>query len=231
MRVKIGPPVDFTGPYQIAERLFFWVKKYDENFNYTKGYDRVHRLGEWLSQDRNGRDSALTVFCSWLYSKRSRTITVKIHHYDVWSMDNTLAYIIYPLLLELKKNKQGSGFIDLLDVPELLRYTETEDYDDQQCFDFYEQANQKIECSIHTRYDWVLDEIIWAFSQTMIDWEEQYWKKKPVLDLSSKQDEKEFTTVKWKEIGELDIQGSKKHQERINNGLMLFGKYFQTFWT
>jgi len=37
-------------------------------------------------------------------------------------------------------------------------------------------------------------------------------------------------TVKWKVEGELDREGLKAHNDRIDNGLKLFGKYFRTLW-
>lgn len=44
-------------------------------------------------------------------------IRVEIHHYDTWSMDYTLAPIIYPMLLQLKDTKQGIPLVDAEDVP------------------------------------------------------------------------------------------------------------------
>ncbi len=61
----------------------------------------------------------------------------------------------------IKSGIRIAGYIDLEDVPENLRYTNTEDYDSQETFDFYkDESTEKIECDIHTRYDWVLNEMI-----------------------------------------------------------------------
>jgi hypothetical protein len=41
------------------------------------------------------------------------------------------------MLKQLKETKHGSPFTDMEDVPEHLRGTTTEDWDDQLTFDFY----------------------------------------------------------------------------------------------
>jgi hypothetical protein len=76
----------------------------------------------------------------------------------------------------------------------------------------------------HARYDWFLDEIIWTFEQLQPDnfWEDQYWTEKPKL---------EFTDDKVTSInGQCDWDKVNEHQTRINNGLRLFGVYYNTLW-
>jgi hypothetical protein len=215
MKVFIGPYKNWVGPYQLAEMLFFWVKKYDEKYDekyeHTEAYDRVHNFGKWLSKDKNGDDSYLSRFCSWVHSKQTRTVKIKIHEYDVWNLDDTLVKITLPMLLKLKECKQGSGLIALEDVPEDLRGTDTEEYDDQKCFDFYRDETdvQKDKADIHTRYNWVLDEMIWAFNELNEGtWEDQYFGKN----------------------GSSDTEAYMKHHKRIQNGLRLFGTYMSTLW-
>jgi hypothetical protein len=58
------------------------------------------------------------------------------------------------------------------------------------------------------RYNWVMDELIWTFEQ--------------LLD-----DDKEFQYYK---DGVWDIEGSKAYQDRISNGLRLFGRYYRALW-
>jgi hypothetical protein len=60
---------------------------------------------------------------------------------------------------------------------------------------------------VHERWDYVLGEMIWAFEQITTDgWEDQY-----------------FTNG-------YDREGHKAHQDRISNGLRLFGRYYQALW-
>lgn len=230
MKVHIGPHTNWIGPYQIADMIFFWVEKYPENEEIEKRWDyRMHdKLGPWLA------DTWLAPVCEWIHKFKKRKVKVKIDYYDHWNCDSTLTPIILPLLKSLKEHKQGSGYIDLEDVPESMRYTDTEEWDPQQVFEFYKEPNlQNIHCDVHTRYEWALNEMIWAFEQLNDDnWEDQYWIKHPEIDFTKyPEDEgKDTTPLRWKVKGECDWEGRMKHQKRIDNGLRLFGKYFQTLW-
>jgi YD repeat-containing protein len=152
-------------------------------------------------------------------------------------MDHTLAPIILPMLKQLKATKHGSGFIDMEDVPEYMRTTETEDYEDQQCFDFYHEDKEERKYNIHHRYEWALDEMIFAFEHLVDDsWEDKY---------SNGEMDHYSEPCKWDEDGKptlytfkegpnhtytCDYDGLKKEWDRVDNGLRLFGKYFRTLW-
>jgi hypothetical protein len=209
----------WVSPYTILEKVFFWREiEYDEPL--------IDKLSDILNPFCIGLQKVLDFV-------HPRIQYVKIDHYDTWSMDCTLSPIILPMLKQLKATKQGSGYIDLEDVPEYLRYTTTEEYDAQETFDFYkDERTKKINCDIHVRYDWALDEMIWAFEQLNMDWEDQYWITRPEIDLTKHEDDedKAVTPFRWKVKGECDWDGREKHQQRINNGLRLFGKYYQTLW-
>jgi len=210
----------WISPYTVLEKVFFWREiDYDEP------------LIDKLSNILNPISIGLQKFLDFVHP---RIQYVKIDHYDTWNMDSMLSPIILPMLKQLKATKHGSGYIDLEDVPQNLRYTQTEDYDAQETFDFYkDESTKKINCDIHVRYDWVLNEMIWAFEQLNDgNWEDQYWIRSPEIDLTKHPEDegKEVYPVRWKVKGECDWEGRNKHQERINNGLRLFGKYYQTLW-
>lgn len=225
MYIKIGPYINWVGPYQIAEKILFWKDKYS---------DQVVSLGNFLAygsfQDYDAfHDKWLYKLCNWVHSKRKRTFKVRIDEWDSWNLDSTLGPIVLPLLKQLKATQHGSGQVDLEDVPEHMRTTTHNDYDEQHCFDFYFNEELKPCHDIHTRWEWVLDEMIWAFEQTTTDWEEQYQ--------SGERD------IKWEKSGEfykmirgpndtytIDLENYEKHRARIANGLRLFGKYFQSLW-
>lgn len=135
MQVRIGPYLNWLGPYQIAEKILFWKDRYED--------ESVHKFGAWLANDAKGNDSYLTKFCEWIHSKKKRKVQIKLHKYDTWNLYRTLALIILPLLKQLKETKHGSGFIDNSDVPEEL------------------QDPENTWCA--KKYDWFLDELIWAF--------------------------------------------------------------------
>lgn len=217
MYVKIGPYKNWIGPYQIANALCFWVPSVpnEEGIGKEKP-DWVHDFGTWLAEDRNGKDSWLTKLCQKIEDKRKRNIKVKIHNYDVWGMDHTLSLIIHPMLLRLKDCKHGSPVVDDADVPEEIRSTNAapkeNDWDTDDHF--------------HTRWNWVMDELIWTFEQLKDDtWEDQYHIDNGEMNF----DECEGHMV-WKREPVIDWEGRKKHQARIDNGLKLFGKYFQALW-
>lgn len=234
MRVFIGPYKNYIGPYQIAEMLFFWVNKYDEDTaDYTKAYDRVHEFGRWLSEDKNGNDSWLTMFCEYVQSKRQRKVKIHIDEYDTWSLDHTASLIILPMLIQLKETKHGSPYVDLEDVPESMRYTETEEYDSQSTFEFYHKAENKLKHDVHTRWEWVLDEMIWAHQMVLNDnIMEMCTITKSELDFSKYQEDegKVVVPLRWKQHGEYDWDKIKELEARLSNGLRLFGKYYQACW-
>lgn len=66
---------------------------------------------------------------------------------------------------------------------------------------------------IHVRWDWVMNEMIWTFEQKQpdYDWTEQYYHS-------------------FESFESYDRDGMTRHQDRISNGLRLFGKYFESLW-
>ena len=89
MKVYIGPYTDWIGPYQLAEKLLFWLEKYDND----EDDKRIHALGDRLSSWK-----WLVKLCEWIDSKKKRKLKVRIDYYDTLSMDHTLSYIILPML-------------------------------------------------------------------------------------------------------------------------------------
>jgi hypothetical protein len=146
----------------------------------------------------------------FLDSVRPRVVDVKIDYWDTWSMDATLTPIILPMLKQLRDTKHGSGYIELEDVPEYMRTIDKNDYHyGQQTFDFYKE-NVDARYDIHDRYEWALNEMIFAFEKLSDEnWDSEFWSD----------DNKKCY---W--------DARQKVQDRIDNGLRLFGKYYQTLW-
>lgn len=208
MHVKIGPYTNWIGPYQIAEMIFFWVDKHDE----SPMADRVHKFGEWLANDKNGDDSYLTKFCNWIHSFKKRQEYIKLDYYDHWSVDHTLALIIAPLLIQLKSKKQGFGFIDDEDVPEQLqsKYGIKENEWD------WDSLAEK-------RYEWFLDELIWAFTQHNLEDETaKFYDHGEKIKGESLMDSVHRIKV--------DHVGLDAHNKRKEHAFKMFGKYYQTLW-
>ena len=82
-------------------------------------------------------------------------IKIRIDDYDIWSMDDTLAHIISPMLNKLKEHKHGSAYVDNEDVPENLQYTPDPGNPD----------NPDHDNLIEKRWTYVIDEMLWAFER------------------------------------------------------------------
>lgn len=86
-------------------------------------------------------------------TKNKQKVRVKIHEHDTWNMDQTLAYIIVPMLKQLAETTQSGPAVELKDVPSKLRPKLG-----------YETPDHSIDHLYFDRWDWVLNEMIFSFS-------------------------------------------------------------------
>jgi len=238
MKVKIGPYTNWFGPYQLAQKLCFWAKEEKDEFGFPQTPDWVHNFGEWLahgsiepepevgdvrSWDRNRHETLLARFLSWVHSKKQRKVQVHIDPWDTWSMDDTLAHIILPMLKQLKATKHGAPDVDPEDIPEELRASTEEYYK-------YKREGQT-DPKFFERWDWVLDEMIFAFQNKVNDdWESEFEKGESDLQWKKLEDGMSEMVHGPNHTIEYDWEGRKKYQERISNGFRLFGKYYENLW-
>lgn len=211
MKVKIGPYLTFWGPYQIANLLLGNPEKdYSGLSGEPLGWRNrwADKLGDWLAQ------TWVADFCQWIYDKRERQVYVKIDNYDVWNMDDTLRHIIGPMFVRLKEVKQGSGFVDDEDVPDELKSTAPGARDG--CEEWDSDHN------LHRRYDWLLDEMIWAFTTDHEEVKSAFYDHSAV-------DKAEGISEQIKKI-KVDREAVKAYDQRLHKAYCLFGKYYQTFW-
>ena len=152
---------------------------------------------------------------NWLWlDRRTQKVRVRIDKWDTWSMDSTLAPIILPMLVQLKETKHGSPNVDDEDVPKRLRSTKKQ----QEKYNKDGSTDPKF----FERWDWIMDEMIWAFEQKCRDhWEEDYYG--PYIE----GDDGKFLNGRFEWT---DDKGRNAHQERMTNGFKLFGKYFESLW-
>ena len=147
------------------------------------------------------------------YTPKQKT-SVRIDRYDTWSMDDTLAPIILPMLKQLKATKHGAPFVDMADVPKELRPPK------EQISKMYTHGEE--DSNYFKRWDWVMDEMIWAFEQKCRNnWQDDFYG-------GYTEDQKNGPMVgsfEW-----IDHEGIKAHQERMSNGFRLFGKYYESLW-
>ncbi len=213
----------WVSPYTILKAVCFWEK--DEDVFYDHEHTGTGPYVKWVNR--------LSPICS-MWMKLLDIVHpsinyVKIDRYDTWSMDHTLGAIALPMLKQLKESKHGAPFVDDKDVPKGLGLRSTEAPAKENEWDT--DANH------FKRWDWVIDEMIFAFEHKLNDsWEEAY--KTGVSDIKS-------VACEWDENGKAtmyqmvdgpnntrkyDWKGIEKVQNRIQNGFCLFGKYYQNLW-
>jgi hypothetical protein len=236
MRVKIGPYKNWFGPYQLAEAICFWAKKEKDEYGFPRKPEWVSNFGEWLAhgsvepEPKAGerrklipkrRSTWIAKLLYWLNDKRKRTVKVRIDTYDTWSMDETLALITLPMLKQLRKTKHGAPYVDLEDVSEGLRLEISD-----------EQKQQgEVDEKHFERWDWVLDEMIFAFESKMDDsWKEQFESGEHDLELLKLENSCSQMVEGPKHTKVYDWEGMKVYEARIQNGFRLFGKYYQNLW-
>lgn len=230
MRVKIGPYKNWVGPYQIAEMLCFWAKKEKDEYGIPRRPNWVFEFGTWLAGGED-KDSWLHKFCLWVESKRKRNIKIKIDRWDTWGMDNTLAYIILPMLKQLQATKHGAPFVDDEDVPEKLRSTNADPKENEWDTD----SNHFL------RWDWIMDEMIFAFECELDDsWQEEFRSGEhdtiwlPVDKDGNEVPEEDAKLFQMADgpnnTYKCDYEAMKVVETRIQNGFRLFGKYYQGLW-
>ena len=211
----------WLSPYTILKAVCFWEK--DDGVFYNLENKPNHKYEKWIW--------CLNPICVGIQKVldfiHPRIEYVKIDRHDTWSMDHTLANIILPMLKQLRDNKHGAPNVDDEDVPEELKSTSASPKENE----------WDIDDNHFKRWDWVLDEMIFAFEHKNDDtWQEAFTSG--VIDNKS-------VACEWDENGKAkmfkmvdgpnntykcDYEGMKVVEDRIQNGFRLFGKYYQNLW-
>jgi hypothetical protein len=199
VKVYIGPYSHWFRPGQWYKDWMLWWKGFGRNVeiklinidDLDKATDRIK--DSWIY------DKLMDIE-NWVDNRVERKVRVKIHNYDVWSMDDTLSHIILPMLKLLKEKKQGYPHVEDEDVPEELRSTAATQLTEEQLNSGWPDDNGL------PRWNWVMDEMIWAFEQMDPDADDQFF------------------------VAGYDHENHTKWQERKTRGFVLFGKYFQALW-
>ena len=152
---------------------------------------------------------------------KERKVDIRIDKWDTWSMDNTLSLIIEPMLKQLKANKSGHpcGI-----VPDPNGETEPG----------YPCGN----CGCAKEWEIILDKMIFAFESLNNDYEDKYHSGEcdftwtPVNVKGEEVPEGEYRRMDNgpNHTHKFDIDGYQKHNEKIQEGLELFGKHFRSLW-
>ena len=127
--------------------------------------------------------------------RKNRAMKVEIEPHDTWNMDQTLAHIIHPMLIQLKETKHGAPMVDEGDVPLGMGMSE-------EAKAKYEELGE-VDDKFFARWDWVLDEMIWAFEEKILS----------------------FNAAPCEATAERE-----EYYSRRSNGFRLFGKYYEALW-
>jgi len=169
------------------------------------------------------------------YKKRGkRKINIEIEHFDTWSCDHNLALIILPLLIQLKATKHG--------IPNEFADVGGEKWGSQESFDFYQETHNECFDIGVKRWEETLDKMIWSFEQIAFDdYDKKYhhgdakydWIKSDIQypnPLTGAMEPTYQMVDKNPEEHWYDHVGHKLHEERIQEGINLFAKYFRALW-
>ena len=236
MRVKIGNYTSWFGPYQLASALCFWAKDEVDEHGLKDKPDWVHDFGEWLAYGSVAPDTDITrisddrdvtflyKFLLWIESKKKRKVEVHIDKWDTWNLGETLALITLPMLKQLQDTKHGSPQVEDEDVPAGLGLRSDEAPAKENDWD--------TDDNIHKRWDWVLAEMIWAFEQIADDDNDDQFHTGEHDIYFEKVEGENYSEMKNgpKDTHVFDKEGYKKHQDRIQRGTILFGKYYRGLW-
>ncbi|MFZ9610105.1 MAG: hypothetical protein ACO294_05320 [Methylococcales bacterium] len=189
----------WISPYTVLEKVFFWREiDYNEPI-IEKWSDRLLPISK-----------AIQKILDFIHPKIDY---VKVDKWDTWNMDSSLAFIILPMLKQLKGTKHGAPNVSDDDVPNYLKSTSAKPKDNEWDTDG----------NWHLRWDWVLQEMIWAFEQKVIDDADgKFFDHSDVLKTDSF--DEQINKIK------VDREGLDAWQARKANGFRLFGKYYENLW-
>jgi hypothetical protein len=210
----------WLSPYTVLEKVLFW-----------KDWDNIDYDTPWVEKWSNRLNPLCKALQKVLDFVDPKIDYVKIDYWDTWSMDSTLGQIVLPMLKQLKKDKQGAPFVDDIDVPEELRSTSAPP----------KESEWDTDANHFARWDWVMDEMIFAFECKSDDtWQDRFRSgEHDILWVPVDKDGNEvpkgdhkFTEMRRgpNDTYKCDYDGMKVVQDRITNGFRLFGKYYEGLW-
>ena len=240
MKIYINKYKDhWISPYTILDYMFFWTdwSKCSRNSNIQSALDELDGKYKYIEHPEwvekwSDRLTPISKAIQWVWDKIDRKINyVKIDKWDTWSMDHTLSYIILPMLKQLRDTKHGAPHVDDKDVPDELKSTSAPPKENE-----YDTDDNHFK-----RWDYVLDEMIFAFEHKVDDsWEEAY--REGDIDIKWVPVDKDGNEVpkgehKFYQMADgpkntfkCDYNGMEIVHNRMKNGFRLFGKYYQGLW-
>jgi len=233
MKIKIGPFIDRWTTTSFEN---WWLE-----FNHKKPYFDVSNseedaLDKFVEKWCDRWQTVLNLTINQYLDRKQRKVKIQIDKYDTWGMDHTLGLIILTMLIQLKATKHGSPDVDAKDVPAKLRVKNAPKFDEYGC-----EGDEYTDGNWHKRWDWVMDEMIWTFTQLTDDDNDSQFHKGKIDFLHipidkdgnecSEEDADRYRMVKGpNDTHTFNKKDYTKHNERIQRGTTLFGKYFRGLW-
>lgn len=219
MRFITRRPVNWFGPYHLLDPLEKLLMKLGKTED--EAYEVITKIVDFIPNKPFQMVDAFRRALPW------NKEVVKIHAWDTWSMDHTLAKIVVPMLKQLKETKHG--------IPCEFAEVGGEDYIRQMSFGFYsEEVGSLFENHAERRWNEVLDKMIWSFEQIILDetndvyWE-PYWED---MDPSEEVPENSVYNQLKMEHPRKKINNQKydEYYKKLQEGYELFGKYYRNLW-
>lgn len=201
----------WISPYTVLEKVLWW-----------KDWTKIEYDTPWVERWADRINPVCKAIQKVLDVIHPRISYVKIDRWDTWNMETTLSTIILPMLKQLDVSKHGAPFVDDQDVPPHL--TKAAGFPGEDPYD--------VDSNHFKRWDWVLGEMIWAFEQIQpdYDWESLYETGKPDYQFIKRDDGCSEMVPGPRHTYKVNREGMRVHQDRIDRGLQLFGKYYQALW-
>lgn len=244
MRVFLSKPRNhWISPYTMLDYVFFWTEwskcsrwtleqTLEDEARVLRGEKSQYvERPDWCDP-WSDRLVPLSRAIQWVLDRVHPEIRyIKIDRWDTWSMDYTLSPIILPMLKQLQATKHGAPLVDDEDVPEHLRSTAAPPKENEWDTD----GNHFL------RWDWVMDEMIFAFEHKVDEsWQEDFregdidlvWTPVDAAGNEVPKGEHKYYRMDHGPLDtyKCDYDGMRQVEERIQNGLRLFGKYFSSLW-
>lgn len=162
-------------------------------------------LGRWWKSFRDS-DGMVSAWFFQVLDKLygwylDRTVKVKVDTFDTWNLDNTLAHVIHPALVRFRQLSDERYGCMLTYDEDVPEYLK-----DLRLGCEKDGFTTDDNVSYHKlREYWVLDEMIFAFGEIS----------------NGTENEPDIT---------LGNDAYVAYHERINNGLLLFAKYYRSLW-
>ncbi len=138
--------------------------------------------------------------------KGKRKISVRIDEYDTWNMDHTLAHIIVPMLVQLKKTKHGTP--NEMFSEEYSIILGMNDYWVEQKNGPLHKKIVQLEKEAIKKWNDTISKMIKSFKELRSGYkgEEKFYGKRP------------------------DRDGYAEYHRKLQEGLTLFGEHYRSLW-